>query len=1546
MRRGRRVVLALSSMVVVLVVLVVLVIALLLGTSGGTRWVLHTGLSVYSGMIAGEIGFDDSEGSLVGGVVLQGVRATDRKDRVLIAVERMRVEVDPWAALVGHVVVDDWRLSGGRILVPPDDGYADLAPRAEGASEPEPDPTLGPELPRLVASVLVEDVEISAGASLDEAKTLARVDSLEVDAQGEGTHAVARSSFRGWVQEPRAYVERLELVVEWDEPRVTLSRLDAVASPVHVQAQGSWMDLGSGVLELSAVSARLDPRWAQEQLGRPIDDAPTILLRGSGPLDDLELTLSLGAGSLGSAELSVQGSLVPPLDASASLHVRTAPERWIPEATPGPLELGLRASLHGQPNERLRAELSARCDGCAPQPRGLSLELRANAEPTLGRIEAWADLRHGATHVEAHGAIDDGLTAQLSLDPADLAELAALAGRFGSPVPMQGQVRGDLECTASAALTQTRCEVVVAMSDGRPVQEAAVDAVVSSTESGEWSVDLSRLQLTAEPLKAALTTERARFEIGPERISVRDLKLAVATEGGRGRVELGAEYGRVDERVTAEVAVRGLDLAALDPLVPSLKARGIVRGDATLTGSLANPRGRMNLSVAGAGVRGLSLGRLTASASVGERELSSHLALRGSSLGRWTVNARVPVEISSRTQELVADGPLAVDVRGRNVALAALSPLLPAGPRVGGTARVDLGLRGSWSEPVLTAEVEGHALAYEGHKLGAVGARAGYRRAKVDAELWWEHRDVDEVVARARVPLSLDLASGNVRWHPGRDHDAEVRVRQLGLGLVEAWTAVPVAGHVSLDAALTGSMCAPELDGTLAVERVGYGGRTLATGTMQVGYRGERATARVRASGPAFRELALDAAIPLSLALHRGSAQWHADRVHDVDLSVVGVDLAEAVAWGQPKLDLGGRAALRVHAWGDAFDPHLVASVEGDTLSYGGRSVGEVSLSADYRDRSAELMARWDKDPRRFVRLHGRAPIELDPRSGRVRAMLDHEHRVTVEAPRIDPILLEPFVDLPDELDFVVALHAIGEGNATAHSLRGSCRGFGAFGAIDRQPLDVKVRIDRERQHLNARVGPAEARLELDVATRASTDRLLGGQQAPEQIPLSVSLEAPALPLALLEALAPEQLYDVRGTAKIDAGLEGSLEHPMFSGRLEIADAEATSVALRQRFEAIDTVLVLDEQELKLETLSMRSGRGTLRGEGRARLGPRGSLEASATLHSKRLPVQRPGLPYLEISTELPIELELDAQSMSLAVDVRDTEIDVISANVTEAKPIPSSANVRYTSDLDAAPVVSEQAGEPGLPSRTTAMRLRLVDPLRIRGPAIDMAWTGEIEAMDRGEGLDARGALVAQDGFFELINNRCVIERAEVTIPPAPSLRLYTDIAASAQVGEVEVTATIRGPLPHPELLLSSVPPYSASQVFTLLLTGTADFEAADSERVQAQAASLLTAFSSPALQRQINERLRVDRIGLGVGESTNQPILSVGKSLTRNVYVETQYHHNAPDQKNRAELRMRYRFAPRWSLETFVGDAAVAGLDIFWGRVFDRDAPQDAPR
>ena len=99
----------------------------------------------------------------------------------------------------------------------------------------------------------------------------------------------------------------------------------------------------------------------------------------------------------------------------------------------------------------------------------------------------------------------------------------------------------------------------------------------------------------------------------------------------------------------------------------------------------------------------------------------------------------------------------------------------------------------------------------------------------------------------------------------------------------------------------------------------------------------------------------------------------------------------------------------------------------------------------------------------------------------------------------------------------------------------------------------------------------------------------------------------------------------------------------------------------------------------------------------------------------------------------------------------------------------------------------------------------------------------------------------------------------------------------------------------------------------------------------------SLLAAFQNPVLQRELQDSLGIDRVCVAFGDDVDQPIVTVGKRVSRRVYVETQYHHNAPKDDNTAEVQLEYSIKPpHWTIETYFGDAAEGGLGVWWRKRF----------
>jgi autotransporter translocation and assembly factor TamB len=383
---------------------------------------------------------------------------------------------------------------------------------------------------------------------------------------------------------------------------------------------------------------------------------------------------------------------------------------------------------------------------------------------------------------------------------------------------------------------------------------------------------------------------------------------------------------------------------------------------------------------------------------------------------------------------------------------------------------------------------------------------------------------------------------------------------------------------------------------------------------------------------------------------------------------------------------------------------------------------------------------------------------------------------------------------------------------------------------------------------------------------------------------------------------------------------------------------------------------------IHLAQLRVVSGGGGLTAQGWLKLA-RGDTRGRLRVTAKDWPVVKPGLPVMKLDANVRADLDARGTVTDIDVVVRDSFLDVLGTNVEAPAKIAFAEDVVFVDVAGKRATAADQAvdranaKEPLLPPNFR-LSLQLENAALVRGPQVDMSWDGAIELARTGDApIRSSGALEAEHGRVAVLGNDFRIESGRITLPPEGDLDPYIDLTAQTETPEALVTMTVRGRASRPELRLSSDPAMPESQVFALLLTGRTDSAEGVDESYEAKAASLLAAFQNPALQRALQDRVGIDRVGVGFGETVEQPIFTLGKRVTRNVYVETSYHHNAPREDNEVEVRLEYMFKPpSWSVDTYFGDAAEGGIGVWWRRRFggakkpkepvDEMAGPDTPR
>ena len=1143
----------------------------------------------------------------------------------------------------------------------------------------------------------------------------------------------------------------------------------------------------------------------------------------------------------------------------------------------------------------------------------------------------------------------------------------------------------DLHVTAAARGPHERLQLRGAVSIGEPI-DVALDRLLLDSDRRETRTRIELLHPT-------------RLRISNTAIEIDALSLAAAggTIDVDGQLAL-ADGGRSDLQVAIEsVALARLDPLIPGPSVagelslhasltgslaePSVWAR--MRAD-DLRVAMLRPGDIELVAAFGWPPPDDPQLRELLSAELGEHAehgLRVWARARGPMAARFTLAAALPLRLSGGLG-LVAGRELAARVVVERFELLELGGLMPDTPSwwrqrspdaaappgdpkliPEGLVDLELSLAGTTAQPRVDARVLARRLVIDRTKLGSLLARGSLDDSGVGLELTAKP-GFAQLDLRARVPLVLDLRRGQLDWSSEREgHLVSLDVRALELDqlratlgpklpmLAELLDRAQLEGLVSLSLRGSGSLANPRLAAALRAGDLRHREQPLGRVRLLASYVPGDAELDLRMHGPLARRLDARLRAPLHLPSTEQPLRLDPERELAAELHADALSLALLAQHVGP-LPIAGSLSGSLALTGSLADPQadLRARVEqlatagdplGNLLLRVGFEAGRLRLDVDMLREGAQILAaaaelpiileltaqlsgstaRWDQGGRHQLFVSGRG---IDDEL--LAALLGREHG---RVGRITPLAGGRATDL--------AFDVSGVGNLDAFRIDGALVGDVAIDDQLALALDLGLALDQAAQRLDLTIAPTRGQgLTGSLELAASVPALVSGEQRVDDVPFTARVLAPDFDLRALAGLLPGAVVDPRGSLHAQLRGRGPLGAPRLQGSVELEDAAITVIPMRQRLTDIQLELALDERSAELRRLSLAAGRGGIEGSGRVEIGQAGDLDAALELAIEAFPLIRPGLPAMIVDTGVELDALRRAGETRMAVVLHNSEVTVAGANEATPDAIPSSDDVvvvtRSRGTVDTA--APAEVAEPAEPERFT-LQLELREPLLISGTSIDMAWNGALELDVDGGRVEVGGQVEARRGTLRLFGNSFDLRRGVVTLPDDGSLDPYLDVEAVSSLPEAEVTVTVTGRVSRPTLEFASNPALTEYQILTLLITGSTEIGEGDGD-VAAQAASLLAAVSNPQLQSQLNQRLGLDRVAIGFGETIDQAILTVGKRFGSDVYVETEYHHNAPEDQNTTQIAIEYGFLPRWSLEGFFGDAAVGALGIYWSRSF----------
>jgi hypothetical protein len=435
---------------------------------------------------------------------------------------------------------------------------------------------------------------------------------------------------------------------------------------------------------------------------------------------------------------------------------------------------------------------------------------------------------------------------------------------------------------------------------------------------------------------------------------------------------------------------------------------------------------------------------------------------------------------------------------------------------------------------------------------------------------------------------------------------------------------------------------------------------------------------------------------------------------------------------------------------------------------------------------------------------------------------------------------------------------------------------------------------------------------------------------------LAATLKARHFDLAPLEHLAPVRLYGIAGIIDGDLKVQGAVlaRDTRVDGHLKIVSARVPLAP------AVGT--------LRRATLDVSAANGTIAiraegdvGDGHMELSASAEVagldpkNAKATLHVDRITLVNQLQPRIAGMVDVKLSKQGDVWHVDASVheasltvppdkgrELHDPGAPPDMVFIENGHPIPASATPRSQKLT-----LGQRPLHPYLVAKVT------LTPTRVASKEFRGTVRGELTASLGEDSLSIDGLLQVARGEVDLFDRRYRIDRANLRFDgnadPVLDIRLIHDFP------ELTLYASVRGRLSKPILDLTSEPgTYSQGQLLSFLLGGAPGAD--PGSEVQSAATGVASSLLSQKAGKFMGKFMPVDFDVMRFEAATagKSAAVTIGKWLTRKLFVAYRRHLDARPDENAGEGELEYYLGKRVLIEATVGDRGYHGADLLWLR------------
>ena len=387
--------------------------------------------------------------------------------------------------------------------------------------------------------------------------------------------------------------------------------------------------------------------------------------------------------------------------------------------------------------------------------------------------------------------------------------------------------------------------------------------------------------------------------------------------------------------------------------------------------------------------------------------------------------------------------------------------------------------------------------------------------------------------------------------------------------------------------------------------------------------------------------------------------------------------------------------------------------------------------------------------------------------------------------------------------------------------------------------------------------------------------------------------DIPRLDLATFKKFVPDA-KELAGTLEGFVSAGGTLGEPQLAGELrldggtfKLTDSELPPVT------NATMSLKLDGKTIRLETLSLDSAGGTLKGSGNVGLENTTKPTFELNLVGRDLPLKRDESMIVRANADLALRGDLEQAGISGTVEIVDSlfykDIEILPLRMPFTAP--SRPNLPAIDPDEKVADIPEPFGR-----WTLDVRVRTRDPLLIRGNLATGSAIADIRFGGTLAEIQPQGHAILSDLEAKLPFSTLKVHNGAVSFTPAGGLNPELNIRGTSNIGRYDVNLFFYGPVNAPKTALTSDPPLPESEIMTLLATGTTSDGLEDGQAATMKAAQLLVEEWRKGrlpFGEQVGKLLMVlNRVDLRIGENdplTGQRLNSATIEVTDRIFVSS---------------------------------------------------------